>query len=414
VEALPLLPNGKIDRRALPAVEQPARISDSKLVEPRNEVQRQLLAIWREVLGAESIGMHDDFFELGGHSLLIPVMLVRIERTFGKRLSPAAIFQAPTIGGLAATLDRQSAELAQVIPIQPEGSKPPFFCICLAAGPLLRELALELGDDQPFLGLGFDPAELDQLSTPYTMEHIVAHLVRAIREQQPEGPYFLGGFCLNGLIAFETARQLTAQGERVALLALFEAVNPAHRDSFSQRSQFAALVGRFSFGLVKNHVISLFRLGAHEAKRYFLSRFTDIKRDTKNLFWSACVDLRRQLLGERLPHLQQILYVAARSYRPVPYTGPAAFYRCTDRRANSSSELERGWSGLLEGDFELHVLQGDHMGILVGKSLHILASKLTISLAKARSEEKQRANDSALVEVDSAALCADQVCGTRP
>jgi len=412
LDSLPLLPNAKIDRRALPAPGQTGHVAEAETVAPRNDLERQLVGIWEEVLDAEKIGIRHDFFELGGHSLLIPVLLSRIEEMFGKRLSPAAIFQAPTIEQLAELLGHQSAQLVQVMPIQPAGSKPPFFCICLAVGPLLRELALELGEDQPFLGLGLDPSALDQLSTPYTLEDIAAHLVQAIRERQPKGPYFLGGFCLNGLIAFEAARQLTAQGERVALLALFEAVNPAHRDSFSQRSQLATLVGRFSFGLLKNHVTNLLALGPTRAKKYLLSRFTDINRDTRNLLWSAYVDLRRRLLGERLSHLQQILYVAARSYRPVPYPGPTAFYRCTDRRVNSSSELERGWSDLLAGDFELHVLEGDHLGILVGKSLHVLASKLTTSLAKARSTEEPEVKVAA-VPAGGVALGADPFCGIR-
>jgi amino acid adenylation domain-containing protein len=412
LDSLPLLPNGKIDRRALPDPEQASRRAQPEIVAATTDLQRQLLGMWQEVLGVRNIGIRDDFFELGGHSLLIPALLLRIERTFGKRLSPAAIFQAPTIETLANLIERQNAQLVQVMPIQPAGSKPPFFCICLAAGPLLRELALELGDDQPFLGLGFNPAELEQLAIPYTLADVAAHLVRAIREQQPEGPYFLGGFCLNGLIAFETARQLTAEGERVALLALFEAVNPAHRDSFSQRSQLAALMGRFSFGLVKNHLASIAGLSAAQAKQYFLSRFTDIRRDVKNLFWSSYVAVRRRFTGGRLPQLQQILYVAARSYHPVPYLGPAAFYRCTDRRANSSSELERGWSGLFPGDFELHVLEGDHMGILVGKSLQVLAGKLTASLAKACCVEEPVEKLSGHAE-ETAALYADPFCGIR-
>jgi thioesterase domain-containing protein len=215
------------------------------------------------------------------------------------------------------------------------------------------------------------------------------------------------------LIAFEVARQLTTQGERVALLALFEALNPAHSNSFSQRSQFATLVGRFSFGLLKKHVKSLFRLDPAEAKDYLLSRFTDIKRDVRNLFWCTYVNARRRLLGERLPHMQQILYVAARSYHPVPYPGPAAFYRCTDRRANSSSELERGWSNLLVGDFELHVLEGDHLGILVGESLNVLASKLTASLAEASAARELEARDSSVVVADTAPLYAEPFCGIR-
>jgi thioesterase domain-containing protein len=383
LDSLPLLPNGKIDRRALLTVGQVDRETESEYLLPRNDLEAQLVQIWREVLGSPKIGIRQDFFEIGGHSLLIPVMLAHIERTVGKKLSPAAIFQAPTIEQLAALLRTQSTQLVQVMPIQPMGTKPPFFCICVAAGPLLRDLALELGNDQPFLGLGFDPSALDQLATPYNLEDIAAHLVRVIRQKQPEGPYLVGGFCLNGLIAFETARQLQAQGQQVALLALFEAMNPAYNDRFSQLSQLKAIAELFRFRLLKEHLVKVSKLGARQAKSYIQSRLPDIRKDVRHLLWTSLVELRRTLGGERLPDLQQVLYVAARSYRPTPYSGRALYFRCTDRRATPASQLEKGWSGVLVGAFELFVLEGDHLGILVEPSLHLLVARLRTALLEA-------------------------------
>jgi len=390
LESFPLLPNGKIDRRALPAPERTESNAETEFAAPRNDTERRLAAIWEEALGARKIGIRDDFFELGGHSLLIPSLLARIEKAFGKKMSPASIFQAPTIERLADFVSRQSAQLVQVMPIQPAGTKPAFFCVCLAEGPLLRDLALLLGDDQPFLGLGLDPTALDQLAIPYRLEEIASHLVRAIREHQPEGPYYIGGFCLNGLIAFETARQLEAQGQEVGLLALFEALNPAHNDRFSQRTQVKTLAERLDPGLLRRHLSTISRLNRKEARAYVENRLADIKKETRGLFWTSYVELRQRLLGARLPRLQQILYVAARAYRPVPYEGRTAFFRCTQRRATAVSELEKGWFGVLAGEFELHVLEGDHLGILVEPSLHLLAEKLEASLAgPARASDAQ-------------------------
>jgi len=390
LKSFPLLPNGKIDRKALPEPELADRAVESERVAPRNDLERQLLAMWEEVLGVERIGVRHNFFQLGGHSLLIPILLSRIERTLGKKLSPASIFQAPTIEQLAVRLTQHDRQLVQVMPIQPRGSRPPFFCICVAPGPLLRDLAMKMGDDQPFLGLGFDLAALGQLETPYTLEVIASYLVRAIREHQPEGPYFVGGFCLNGLIAFEAARQLTAQGQRMASLALFEAVNPAHGDRFSQWSQLKTLAGRFRLGLIRNHLTSLYGLRTRGARTYFHSRLRDIQRDVRNLLWSSYVECRLKIGGNRLPNLQQILYVAARNYRPKPYTGNAVFFRCTERRAIPTSELERGWHGVLV-HCQLHVLEGDHLGILSGPSLQVLADRLKASLSgTVQSNQQQR------------------------
>jgi amino acid adenylation domain-containing protein len=411
-QSLPLLPNGKIDRHVL-ALAKPVRAgsTDQVCAAPRNAVERQLLGMWKEVLGTEKIGIQDDFFELGGHSLLIPVLLSRIQRILGKKLSPAAVFQAPTIEQLAAKLATLEGQLVQVMPIQPSGSKPPFFCLCVATGPLLRDLALKMGDDQPFLGLSIDPSAIGQLETPYTLENIAGHLVQTIRELQPEGPYSVGGFCLNGLIAFEVAQQLRAQGQPVSTLALFEAVNPAHGDRFSEWSQFKTLAGRFHFRLLKNHAASLYGLGTQGAKLYLQSRAKDVQRDFRNLLWSTYVEWRLKLAGDRLANLQQILYIAAKAYRPSPYSGPAAFFRCTERRAIPTSELERGWQHLL-ANLELHVLEGDHLGILAGPSLQILAEKLKTCLSGKgpMSSDQLRTLPSPLI-ADSESLGSNNFCG---
>src|SRR5262249_4902876 len=158
----------------------------------------------------------------------------------------------------------------------------------------------------------------------------------------------------------------------VGLLALFEAVNPAHGDRFSQWSQLKTLAGRFHLGLIRNHMTSLYGLGTKGAKTYFQSRFKDIEKDARNLLWSSYVEFRKRLTGNRLTNFQQILYVTTRNYRPKPYSGKAVFFRCTERRAIPTSELEKGWYGVLV-NCQVYVLEGDHLGILTGPSLQILA-----------------------------------------
>jgi len=102
LEAMPLTPNGKLDRRALVAIESHARIdSDEHYAAPRNPIEEILVDIWATVLGVERIGVHDDFFKSGGHSLLATQVVSRMREAFRVELSLRSIFESPTVAGLA-------------------------------------------------------------------------------------------------------------------------------------------------------------------------------------------------------------------------------------------------------------------------------------------------------------------------
>ena len=185
-----------------------------------------LAGLWEELLDVRHIGIRDDFFDLGGDSLLAVRLLIQIEEVFGKRLPAWALLGASTIEKLAALIHQAQAQdrVAYAVPVQPKGEKSIFFCV--GAGFLLRPLSIQLGPDQPFYSIGFNPECAEQLKGPSQMEDLAHHLVSALREKQPEGPYYLGGFCEDGVFAYEVASQLTAQGQSVGLLVLFETENP--------------------------------------------------------------------------------------------------------------------------------------------------------------------------------------------
>jgi len=98
---MPLTPNGKLDRKALPAPDWQAR----QQVEPATALERQLAAIWCEVLGLERVGSNDDFFELGGHSLLLTRLVSRVREALGVDLAMHEFFDNPSVGALAARLE---------------------------------------------------------------------------------------------------------------------------------------------------------------------------------------------------------------------------------------------------------------------------------------------------------------------
>ena len=103
--SLPLDPNGKVDRRALPEPER-ARHAEG-FVAPRTPVEAQVAGVWAEVLGLDRVGAEDDFFALGGHSLLATQIVSRLSRDFGVEIGLRAFFEEPTVAGLAAVVTRE-------------------------------------------------------------------------------------------------------------------------------------------------------------------------------------------------------------------------------------------------------------------------------------------------------------------
>jgi non-ribosomal peptide synthetase component F/thioesterase domain-containing protein len=209
----------------------------------RNDIERKLTNLWEELLGVKPIGIHQSYFDLGGNSLLAVRLFSRIHKEFNLSLPLATLFEAQTIAKLSCALtDRtRSPDWNLLVPIQTAGSRPPFFCIHGGGGNVLiyRALSQHLGKDQPFYGV--QSQGLDGKHPLLTRIEDMAELyVREIRRVQPHGPYFLGGYCMGGTIALEMAQRLTAEGEKVALLALFDTVNWAkvRRISFYDRLSY--------------------------------------------------------------------------------------------------------------------------------------------------------------------------------
>jgi aspartate racemase len=225
---LPLTPNGKIDRKALPSPNQERIEVAGKVVAPRDPMEQMLVQIWSGILRVKSLSIRDNFFDLGGHSLLAVRIVAEIETLLNRRLPLATLYKAPTIEKLAQILrgEVSSPGWSPLVTIQPAGSRPPLFCMHGAGGTVLiyRDLSRHLGLDQPFYGL--QSQGLDGSRPPLeTIEEMATLYISEIRRAQPRGPYFLGGYCGGGTIAYEVAQQLQADGEQVALLALFDTMN---------------------------------------------------------------------------------------------------------------------------------------------------------------------------------------------
>jgi len=274
MDAIPKGPTGKPARAEL--AEQFQRGTDAvrDVSGAANETETGLAGIWQRILKIERAGIRDDFFELGGDSLALAQLLAeaKIDLVSEER---AEFLSSPTIETLARIMTRSpiGRENTPVVALQPRGSRVPFFCIPGACeNPYyFMDLAKGLGEDQPFF-IVRDPRRIENRGV-YSIEEQAERFGASIRSLRPEGPYLLGGHCYGGIVAFEVARQLVADGQDVALLALFEVPTPGYpkvarhwRKYFRQSAALlSALVrreGHVDWGQIRSHIDvwrSLFR-----------------------------------------------------------------------------------------------------------------------------------------------------------
>jgi hypothetical protein len=176
---LPMTPNRKIDRNALPEPE--SNVVAIAPAAPQTVHETKLAEIWKDVLGINTVGRNDNSHDLGGHSLLMAKLMTRIAGQFERRLSMANIFQAPTLKAMAALLSEPVAPPpSRLVPIQPEGSRPPLFW--LFGGATVRPLAHALSEDQPLFCVALDHAEEQRLATATNLAEFAKPLIKAIRE----------------------------------------------------------------------------------------------------------------------------------------------------------------------------------------------------------------------------------------
>ncbi|MCA1559335.1 MAG: amino acid adenylation domain-containing protein [Acidobacteria bacterium] len=220
LDRLPVSPNGKLDRDALPDP-SPVRPGNGQPRTPREQV---LCGLFAEVLAVPSVGVRDDFFELGGHSMLAARLIQRVRETLGAQIGLRQMFESASVAALAEALDadRTEGDFDVLLPIRAAGDRPPLFCVHPAGGLgwSFAGLVRHLGPERPLYALqscGVDGAE--EVSVP----SLAARYVEQIRRVAPRGPYHLVGWSVGGLIAHEMAVLLQAAGERVAMLAVLDA-----------------------------------------------------------------------------------------------------------------------------------------------------------------------------------------------
>ena len=359
--AMPLTTAGKVDRRRLPLT-IPKSITSTSSSLPTDALEAKLVKIWEEVLDTQPIGTDRNFFELGGHSLLAARLIYRIGQALGQRLPIALLFQAPTIASFAAVLRQKEwkPSWSSLVPMQPLGSRPPFFCVHGVGGNIIgfNALAARMQPEQPFYGLqaqGLNGANPCHAS----VEEMAAHYIAEIRKVQPRGPYYIGGFSFGGLVAYEMARQLTAQDEGVGSLLLF--------DTYTAK--------------LTSKTVSLANILLSDHRKELLAKLPAALKKS----------LKRRLGSWQIPsHLKRVRDAcsqAAADYVLKPYSGRVTLFCAREKSLRSSNGMYSGWALLAAGGVEVHDIAGDHGGMLREPQVAALAARLKSCLEGAQSSD---------------------------
>ncbi len=373
LEALPLTPNGKVDRTALP---EPGHEYRATFEGPRTAIETRIARIWQELLGVESVALSDNFFDLGGHSLLAIQLIARLEKSFGKTLPVAVLFQSPTLEQLASLFadERGPVSWSSLIPIQQDGDRMPFFWIHGdSSTPLVPQY---LGPDQPVYAL--EHQAQDGTPARHTrVETIAAHYVERLRTIRPHGPYLLGGYSFGAVAAFEMAQLLTREGEEVPLLFMLdppgrekEPYPPLHDRLHEQLRELSRLAPRETVDHLVRSVKTFARTG-------FARRRAVIESRIARLRWNAYL-VRGRLLPPSLrsPYIMDIYRRALRVYTPQRYSGRVLIFKC----GRMPYRPEMDWTDLTSAEIQIYEGAGGHTELTKEPCVSVWAIRLRDSL----------------------------------
>ena len=364
MERFPMLPNGKLNRRALPV---PQAIAGSTSFEPpTTETEKTLAAIWKDVLELDRVGVRDNFYDLGGSSLQGFMIFARIAERLRISLPAATMLQAPTIFLQGQLLSQSSGNKPDdddiVVQFRAGASQQPLFFVHDGWGGIMfvRELASLLETDCTVYGIR--PPALDgKYAIPQTIEAVAAEYLEAIRQKQPHGPYMLAGYSFGGFVAFEMARQLMASGESVRFLGIIDASKP---------SDPAFVRGLQSVG--RHTLYVLLQKGTHAGLHYVRSIGEMITA------WKNAARLSRGLpLAPSAVHghYRFIFGRAVKRYRTQPYPGKVIVFA-----GSKKEQLHDARWRQVAGDVEVREIGGSHTEIVSVNYRRILARNIDETL----------------------------------
>jgi amino acid adenylation domain-containing protein len=399
LHALPHTPNGKIDRKALPA----PRFSGSGLdgaeraatehVRPRTSWERQIAEIWERTLGLKNVSVRASFFDLGGHSLAAMRIVAKINKTYSLDFGLATLFTGKTIESMAELIQNRLAPntTSSIVPMQTRGSAAPLFIIHGAGGNILRfyPLAMLLGTDHPIYGVQAQSLLSGQPALLH-LKDMATYYLEEIRKIQPKGPYYFLGYSFGGTVALEIAQQLRAAGERVGLLGMLDArqhdfMTGIFRND-SVRVRFDRRFTRFAGNID--------RLSLKEKLGYLGEKF---RTRTLRSIYTVASALGIRSVPAFMKSTEDISYVAAQNYHQQSYPGNITIFRATEQ-PDSRLPQDLGWGPMVQGNIKVYDLPGDHDLIFREPNIQTLAKQLHACLERTDAAEAHSEYSASLVQ----------------
>jgi amino acid adenylation domain-containing protein len=386
LNAFPLTPNGKMDRRSLAGYPLTTNSPDgAAALETASQLELEMVQIWRKLFPGAPISSDSDFFELGGDSLLLVRLQSMISRKFGLRLEAVDITNHFTLGKLAKWVEQRQADDGdpekmpapdpRILPLQKLGAGTPIFI--LPQMMYFRALAEGLGTKQPVYAIQIMDDDVPKKMDSPRMEDLARLYIRLIRSVQPSGPYRLAGWCLWGWMAYEVARLLEEQGEVVEILVIVDALAPGFWERYSpSRRLLMKMTQRVS--RLAWFAIRVGRVG-------FAKRDRDRLRRLRTLAVSVAFMLPRRLRPKdyviETARIDQIASQAAGDYKPSPVKTNLILFTSEVRPTGSFMSNDMGWSAVLGRPVDLNSLPGNHNEIFHPVAASIMAGLILQALA---------------------------------
>lgn len=378
IPKMPLTHNGKIDRKALPKPEA-GDAGRRPSTPPANKAEARLARLWERLLDMRPVSVEESFFDLGGDSLIAARMFAELERSTGRAMPLATLFEHPTIRALAKALETTATRSgwSSLVPIQPRGTRPPLFLVHGAEGNVLlyRQLAESLGTDQPVFGL--QSRGLDGTSPPAaTIEEMAADYVAEVLRHDPRGPYRLGGYCMGGAVAMEMAHRLADMGREVRLLALIETYN-IHNASRGC-PQLLEMYNRLEN--IAYHAFNMLSAARAGDTQFLRQKY---RVEARRLAVRLNIALSAAAVALDLPdavtyhhrRIDRVNEAAHHAYVPRPYHGKIVLFRPRTHYTGYRDPLF-GWGPVARDGVEVHTLPVHPRGMLLQPFVQHLAREL--------------------------------------
>ncbi|MBD8489586.1 amino acid adenylation domain-containing protein [Echinicola sp. CAU 1574] len=379
LERLPLTANNKIDRKALPSPNTAKIIQLKEGQKPVSDTQELIHNIWSKSLGIAAINIDDDFFDLGGHSLLTVDVMTKLDIATGKNLPLTALFQHPTIRKFASYLDTWNTESHQedqwrsLVPIRTSGTKTPIYLVhgMAANASTFFKLLNLLDKNQPIYG--FQSKGLSGQETPnYTIEEMAEHYVNEIINQNPDGPYILGGYSFGGFIAYEMAAILRKMGKGVDHILLFDtqatSISPLDQENDSKLSQIGKTLSKRKVE---------FQVMFQAPKTFQKIKSRVVKRKKQKLLQKLGL-IPKPEANDRtsiIKKIRSINHQAMLNYSPSPQEVNIVLFKAKIIPNKSLDHKTNGWSDYAKG-VKVIPVNGDHFTLFEEPFIFDLGKKL--------------------------------------